>query len=419
MTANIRSPFTESGKRGLKGHRGQMGRAGRKGDSGEKGEPGERGITGQPGTKGEVGPIGPEGNTGSIGAQGDSGPEGPPGQKGSQGETGIKGDPGPSGVAGPPGPPGEAPPIPAEMLLRGDHLYSRQKRSSNLKTNFKLYETFYTTNSPFTDPPDNTDSDEGPEILYPLPLLKPSMALNDPEDVDIGLRDKLMTMYTSIYAMRRELDTFKNPLGTKQNPARTCRDIYLAHPLFTDGYYWVDPNLGVAVDAVNVFCKISAGGHTCVQPDPHSRSAPTVEYKKERAESWFSGLAGGFKVTYDQMGATQLTLLRLLSSVAYQNFTYNCIQSVAWYNDLSRGHDLAIKVLGQEGHEFSYRSVSKPSVVVDGCRASKGGGGDESQTILELRTERPTDLPITDFWPTDYGQTGQAFGFEVGAVCFQ
>lgn len=43
----------------------------------------------------------------------------------------------------------------------------------------------------------------------------------------------------------------------------------------------------------------------------------------------------------------------------------------------------------------------------------------ESKTIFELSTHRLAQLPIVDFQPEDYGLPHQAFGFEVGAVCFK
>ncbi len=43
----------------------------------------------------------------------------------------------------------------------------------------------------------------------------------------------------------------------------------------------------------------------------------------------------------------------------------------------------------------------------------------ESKTILEVRTTKLGQLPIVDFFPSDYGKPRQAFGFEVGPVCFK
>lgn len=37
------------------------------------------------------------------------------------------------------------------------------------------------------------------------------------------------------------------------------------------GWYWVDPNLGVPMDAINVYCNMTAKGETCVYPETESR----------------------------------------------------------------------------------------------------------------------------------------------------
>ena len=36
------------------------------------------------------------------------------------------------------------------------------------------------------------------------------------------------------------------------------------------GWYWVDPDLGVADDAIYAWCNMTAGGDTCVHPDSES-----------------------------------------------------------------------------------------------------------------------------------------------------
>jgi collagen type V/XI/XXIV/XXVII alpha len=42
----------------------------------------------------------------------------------------------------------------------------------------------------------------------------------------------------------------------------------------------------------------------------------------------------------------------------------------------------------------------------------------EEKTIFDLHTMRLSQLPMVDFLPADYGMPHQAFGFEVGPVCF-
>lgn len=49
---------------------------------------------------------------------------------------------------------------------------------------------------------------------------------------------KFLDMYSTIYAMRQDLEKVRKPTGTKDNPARTCKDLYYAHPHYTDGMYY-------------------------------------------------------------------------------------------------------------------------------------------------------------------------------------
>lgn len=69
-----------------------------------------------------------------------------------------------------------------------------------------------------------------------------------------------------------------------------------------------------------------------------------------------------------------MTFLRLLSQHGYQNFTYTCINSAAWYNTKTENHNLAIKILGENEQEFSHRSGVKPTIVSDGCKVSANLG---------------------------------------------
>ena len=67
-----------------------------------------------------------------------------------------------------------------------------------------------------------------------------------------------------------------------------------------------------------------------------------------------------------------MTFLRLLSEEAHQNFTYTCLNSVAWYDNNARNYDLALKLLGDNEDEFSAMR-NKPSVEVDGLDPADDG----------------------------------------------
>lgn len=66
------------------------------------------------------------------------------------------------------------------------------------------------------------------------------------------------------------------------------------------GWYWIDPNSGMADDAIFVHCNLTAAGETCIYPDLQSRRMPNIQWRKESEKGdWFSNLRGGFKVQYN------------------------------------------------------------------------------------------------------------------------
>jgi len=226
----------------------------------------------------------------------------------------------------------------------------------------------------------------------------------------------LITVYTDIYNIKIELEKMKKPLGTRNSPARTCQDLHYGHPQMTDGFYWIDPNLGVTDDAVKVYCNMTAGGETCVFPDVHASRMPNIPWRKSHGAGWYSSLRGGFRISYDSLGPVQLTFLRLMSRQAYQNFTYTCLNSAAWYDTTTNSYANAIKLQGENEEEFSVAN-NKPNIIMDNCKSKESNL--EAKTIFEVQTTKLGQLPIVDFFPSDYGKPRQAFGFEVGPVCFK
>jgi len=97
-----------------------------------------------------------------------------------------------------------------------------------------------------------------------------------------GMDVDLLTVYTDVYNMRIELEKIKKPIGTRNSPARTCKDLHVGHPMMKDDFYWIDPNLGMVDDAVKVYCNMSAGGETCVFPDVHTSRMPNIPWRKSR-----------------------------------------------------------------------------------------------------------------------------------------
>merc|ERR1740131_565202 len=293
-----------------------------------------------PGQKGEPGPIGP------IGMKGAEGPAGPKGTTGSTGPKGDRGLPGPPGASGPPG---ELPLLPPDILFQRDAPY-RSKREVR---------------------GDNAEGKSRPQ---------------KDEDVD------LITVYTDIYNIKIELEKIKKPLGTRNSPARTCQDLHYGHPQMNDGFYWIDPNLGVTDDAVRVYCNMTAGGETCVYPDVHASRMPNIPWRKSH-NGWYSTLRGGFRISYDSLGPVQMTFLRLMSRQAYQNFTYTCLNSAAWYDQAMATYDNAIKLQGENEAIFSAKG-NQPNILLDDCKSKTSNK--ESKTIFEVRTTKLGQLPLVD-----------------------
>lgn len=70
-----------------------------------------------------------------------------------------------------------------------------------------------------------------------------------------------------------------------------------------------------------------------------------------------------------------MTFLRLLSATARQNLTYNCYQSVAWYDQDQDAYDKAIRFLGSNDEEMSYDNNPYIRAAIDGCAVSTGADG--------------------------------------------
>ena len=58
---------------------------------------------------------------------------------------------------------------------------------------------------------------------------------NGKEEMSGSLTDVVERIFQNIDELDEELQGIKFPRGTRDSPARTCRDIYLGHPEFKDG----------------------------------------------------------------------------------------------------------------------------------------------------------------------------------------
>uniref|UniRef100_A0A8C4LXZ9 Collagen type V alpha 3 chain n=1 Tax=Equus asinus asinus TaxID=83772 RepID=A0A8C4LXZ9_EQUAS len=398
-------PDGPPGRTGPAGARGPPGRVGPEGLPGIPGPVGEPGLLGPPGQIGPPGPLQPLffPNTclcvpqGHIGLIGLIGPPGEAGEKGDRGLPGVQGPPGSKGEAGPPGPMGSlghpGPPGVAGPL--------GQKGSKGSPVS--------TCSSPGSHIP-------GPSAdLHGLRRRRRSLSgLGAPEG---GLEEVL----ASLTSLSLELEQLRRPPGTAERPGLVCSELRRNHPHLPDGEYWIDPNQGCAGDALRVFCNFTAGGETCLSPDKKFEMVKLASWSKEKPGNWYSTFRRGKKFSYvdadgSPVSVVQLTFLKLLSATARQSFTYSCQNSAAWLDEAAGDYGRSLRFLGANGEELSFNQTAAATITVpyDGCRLRKG----QTRTLLEFTSSRVGFLPLWDVAATDFGQTNQKFGFELGPVCF-
>jgi len=357
-----------TGSKGDTGDRGARGEKGHRGFQGPQGLPGSPGATGDPGSPGSVGPQGPRGDPGARGLIGPSGPAGTagnPGVAGSRGKPGEvgapgpRGDPGPAGPAGPPGAPGSHF-IPAPGALKGN--------------------------------------------------------MND-QAADEGISMNGASLSTTIKILTEKIEEIKNPSGaTKHSAARSCLDLYLSAQKSNiepaNGLYWVDPNSGSEVDAIEVYCNFKTKKiQTCVYPTGGDFTTDRYTTQNTGAHQWWSEMSNSDPLSYEPKAdsvridradyASQITFLRLLSSIATQEVEYKCINS-----------EFDLKVRGTGNTEYTMDSDSF-RIMKNTC-SSHGSG----KALFKIVTPKTSHMPIRDIAFKNVGGNNQEFGFKVGPVCF-
>lgn len=179
--------------------------------------------------------------------------------------------------------------------------------------------------------------------------------------------------------------------------------------------YWIDPNQDDPDDAIEVYCDIK-NEQSCVHPQ-QSQVEKGNWYNGPKKRTWFGDdMENGFTFSY-KADKVQLKFLQLLSSRAQQNITYHCRNSVAYYDQKTKSHDQATVFMASNDVELVPKRPIKfqYSVLLDECQYRQDKW---TRTVFEFKTRKPKRLPVVDMAPADIGEENQAFGIEIGPVCF-
>merc|ERR1711935_314440 len=370
----LQGPPGGIGKRGLKGSKGHRGLIGLQGLLGSPGPPGEKGPFGSPGGRGDNGGPGPRGPNGIDGSMGDIGMMGIRGPRGPQGDIGKKG---PTGDVGSPGPPG----LPGESIG-----YSAASLSALLGQGT-------------SKGPDPLNNDEPVRMFVP--------ELNDEEQKELVVR--------AYKKLKSAFEEFQRPDGGKNAPAKTCKDLHMAHPQKPSGDYWIDPNGADPKDSILVHCDMDTES-TCVSSKPLVSPAFKLSSQEDGKEVWLSerkSESGPYHINY-KADSHQMSFLQLLSHKAVQNVTFHCKATLAYKNSRGTGKK-SLSLMSWNDLEIKNRGKFKYEVLQDKCSDMAPAW---ASTVFQVDTDKPTRLPIVDVKVRDFGGPDQAFKVEAGQVCF-
>lgn len=189
-----------------------------------------------------------------------------------------------------------------------------------------------------------------------------------------------------------KLRNLRSQNGTKENPARSCREIQLDHPNFESGKYTIDPNEGCSSDAVEVYCDFEKQA-TCVNP---KKSKSVIAANETGPGQWTNE---DEPIEY-KLNSVQMKFLRLLSKRAFQEMTYSC-------TDLNKGCMVDLK----GDNEMVVSNSDKISLDVTETIQDRN-----TKLKIEVSTAQQNNLPIVDWAPQ--GRVDSQLTFELGPVCF-
>ncbi|CAL8347145.1 unnamed protein product [Gadus morhua 'NCC'] len=217
------------------------------------------------------------------------------------------------------------------------------------------------------------------------------------QSTEKALPDHNSDIFKTLHYLSDVIESIKKPLGTRENPARVCKDLLDCQQKISDGRFWIDPNLGCTSDAIEVFCNFTAGGQTCLTPLASNKMVFGV-------------------------GKVQMKFLHLLSMEASHGITVHCLTEPLYNTAVNSSANRHIPIVrshlrfrGWNGQIFEKDILLEPHVLQDGCKVQDGSW---HQSLFSFQTQDSRQLPITDIQELTSSQPPSQQHIEVGLVCF-
>ncbi|XP_019209972.1 collagen alpha-1(I) chain isoform X2 [Oreochromis niloticus] len=249
----------------------------------------------------------------------------------------------------------------------------------------------------------------GPPGIPGLPGKSLNVTLSQLKDL-MYMSDKpnYLLIQTLLDTLQEELRLLLDPPdGSKEHPATTCLELWLCHPEYSSGMYYIDPNQGSPGDALLAYCSFSSTSkQTCLHPQDSQlpMKAWIEDFSEEGSFQWLSKLDEGFQFYYQGANVVQMRFLRLHSGTAVQKVSYSC----------HPGHRL-----GPASRDVKFLTDSRTQSYLGAVQDCVPGEEMESgprESVLEF--EDLHLLPLRDVALMGGGNTTYQFGLTVGPVCF-
>jgi len=215
--------------------------------------------------------------------------------------------------------------------------------------------------------------------------------------------NKNYNTFKEYYELVKRFDSLLRGSGSHDDPALTCRDLFINFPEKPEGEYWIDPNEGSHHDAILVSCNKTTS-ETCIWPKMPTHEDLDSFADEDKWEWAFKENLGEKEGVAYASDLYQLKMMKLLSDSVRQNVTYFCKNSEA-----------RVQIMTDDDSILKPGGSRQVKTIVDDCKKKDNQW---RKAAFEIQTTKLDILPVQDIAAFDIGNSGESHGIEIGPVCF-